>query len=141
LIQLIGSLRAVAPELYGSAVAFLAWLIPHTEHYDDIEELGFLMIGLLWLALHVPALISDDAVATLSVRIAAEAKHAFEEDRGPHSERWLLGTTFYNQQHADWEHLGQELLELDIHYRGLRAREWVNLIGSELVGLSKLPKP
>jgi hypothetical protein len=134
LIQLMGSLRTVAQELYPAAAAFLAWLIPQVEQYDDTEELGFFAIGLLWLALNLPADIPDDVVVALSERITAEAKLAFEEGHGPHAEGWLLGTTFYNLQHGAWKRLGLELTQLDLRDRALATREWVSLIGSELVG-------
>ena len=132
LIQLIGSLRSAGPELYGSAVALLAWLIPRTDQYEETEELGFLMVGLLWLALQLPAPVPDEVVVTLSERIAAEAQFQCAEGHGPNPGRWLLGTTFYDQQHADWERLGLSLLEMDLSERAPQAREWVTLIGGEL---------
>jgi len=132
LIQLIGSLCTVAPELYPAAAAFLAWLIPRVEQYNDTEELGFFAIGLLWLALHLQAAVPDDVVVALSERIAAEARLA--SGHGPHAEGWLLGTTFYNLQHRAWKRLGQELTALDLRDRARPTREWVSLIGSELAG-------
>jgi hypothetical protein len=134
LIQLIGSLRAVGPELYGPAAALLAWLILRMKQYDETEELGFFMIGLLWLAVHVPASIPDDIVVTLSERIAAEAQRRSAERRGPHPERWLLGTTFHDIKHAGWERLGLELVEMDLSDRAPPAREWISLIGGKLAG-------
>lgn len=138
LIQLIGSLRAVAPELYEPAAAFLAWLISQVEAVDGIEELGFLLVGLLWLALHLPIPLPEDVVVALCERITAEAQRAYEEDCGPKPERWLLGTTYYDGQHEDWERLGQMLTAMDLGSRSPAVREWVRLIGSELAqGLQK----
>jgi hypothetical protein len=134
LIQLIESLRAVAPELYQPAAAFLAWLIRRVEPYDDTEELGFFAVGLLWLALHLPEAVPDDVLASLSERIAAEAQLACEIGRVPHAEGWLLGTTFFNLQHEAWKRLGQQITELDLRDRARATREWVSLIGSELAG-------
>jgi len=132
LIQLIGSLRAVAPVLYPQAAAFLAWLIQRVEHYDDTEELGFFAVGLLWFALNLPAQIPDDVVVALSERVVAEVQLAFEKGRGPHGDGGLLGTTFYNLQHRAWKRLGLELTELDLCDRAPGTREWISLIGSEL---------
>jgi len=133
LMQLIGSLRAVGPELYEPAAAFLAWLVLRVDADGDTEELGFLMMGLLWFALHLRSAIPDDVVVALAERIAAEAQRSARRwDMAP--ERWLLGTTFFDKYHADWERLGVTLAEIDLGDRSSDARDWVGLIGSELAG-------
>jgi hypothetical protein len=132
LIQLIDSLRAIAPELYGPAAAFLAWLIPQVAAYDDPEELGFLLVGLLWLALRLRA--TDDVVVALSELTAAEAERQRARHFGPRSTRWLLGATYHDLRHASWERLGRSLVEMDLSGRSSETSDWVRLIGSELAG-------
>jgi len=133
LIQLIDSLRAVGPELYETAASFLAWLILRVEANEDVAEQGFLMLGLLWLALHFKEPIPDRVVVELCEQISREA-HQSVWDPTPGAERWLLGATFFNLRHKKWEQLGLDLTEMDLSGRSSLARDWVRLIGGELAG-------
>lgn len=132
LIQLIDSLRAIGPELYRPAAAFLAWLIPKAQSEGDTEELGFFMIGLLWLALHMRA--ADEVVIGLSESAIAAAERQIQINSGRWSDRWLLGTTTYDLRHASWEKLGLSLTEMNLDSHSPLARDWIKLIGHELGG-------
>jgi hypothetical protein len=132
LIQLIDSLRAIAPELYQPAAAFLAWLIPRSKDDKNTEELGFFFVGLLWFALHLQA--TDEVVVALSELADVEAKRQNERKLWRESSRWLLGTTLFDLRHTSWERLGHSLAEMDMHGRSPTACEWVRLIGRELAG-------
>jgi hypothetical protein len=129
LIQLIDSLRAIAPELYRPAAAFLAWLILQAK---DDDELGFFLIGLLWFALHLQA--TDDVIVVLSELADAEVKRHLEGNIWPRSGRWLTDTTMYNELRSRWERLGRYLADMDLRGRSPAACDWVKLIGSELAG-------
>jgi hypothetical protein len=129
LIQLIDSLQLIAPELYRPAAAFLAWLILQVR---DDDELGFFLIGLLWIALHLQA--TDDVVVDLSELADAEAKRQLDGNFWPRSGRWLLDTTYFNSLHSRWERLGRSLAEMDLRGRSSAACDWVMLIASELAG-------
>ena len=132
LIQLLDSLRAIGPELYGPAAAFLAWLIPRVQNEGDTEELGFFMIGLLWLALHMRA--SDEVIIGLSESAVAAAERQIQLNSGRWSDRWLLGTTTYDLRHASWENLGLSLTQMNVDHHSPLARDWIKLIGHELGG-------
>jgi hypothetical protein len=132
LIQLIGSLRSVGPELYEPAAAFLAWLIPRIDEDGGDQELGFLVVGLLWFALNSQTAVADPVIVSMSERVAEEVKRV-ERPRGWPGQG-LLGATTFNSYHADWRNLGVALAEMDLGERSDSARDWVKLIGVELAG-------
>jgi hypothetical protein len=132
LIQLIESLRAVGPDFDRPTAAFLAWLISRIEPDYDTDELGFLMIGLLWYSSHVQA--ADDILIALSELTSAEVRRRPQVNVGRWSRRWLLGTTLYDLRHARWEQLGRSFIETDLRGRSSAATDWIRLIGNELAG-------
>jgi hypothetical protein len=133
LIQLIDSLCFLKNEiLYQPAAAFLAWLIPRASSDDGENEVGFLLLGLLWFALHLQT--ADKLVIALSESISDEVKRV-EEIWEPSADRWLLATTCFELRHKKWETLGRTLAEMSLPNRSSAAIEWVKLIGSELSGM------
>jgi hypothetical protein len=132
LIQLMGSLRSIGPELYEPAAASLAWLITRVDEDGGDEELGFFVIGLLLLALNAQAVISDAVIVSLSERVAEEVGRVERISGWPG--QGLLGATTYNSYRADWKNLGVALAEMELSKRSGPVRDWVKLIGIELAG-------
>jgi len=79
----------------------VAWLILQVKDDDDTEELGFLLIGLIWFALHLQA--TDEVVVALSELADAEENRQLEG--WPRTGRWLLDTTCFSLRRSRWEHL------------------------------------
>jgi hypothetical protein len=131
--QLISSLRVLHSELYQPASALLAWLILKCESDEDIEELGFLGVALLWLALQLRPAVSDDVIVSLSDWIVIQEKKR-TRDVGPYIGGWLLGITFFNSQHKAWIELGGALENMNLQHRSFAAQKMVKLIGGKLAG-------
>jgi hypothetical protein len=134
LIQLIDSLRVVGYGPYEHAAAMVAWLILECEMDQEVEELGFLGVGLLWFGLNLRPTVADDVVIALANWITVQEKQA--SDNGPNTRNnyWLLRTTFYNARHESWKRLGSTLAGLDLGKRSPAARESVALIATALSG-------
>jgi hypothetical protein len=133
-IQLIDSLRILGTRFYSPACSLLAWLLLHFEAGEkDEEELGFLAVGLLWLALSEPDLrISDDVIVSLAEWIIDREQST--PRAGPRSIGWLLETTLFDLRHAKWKRLGKMLEALGLRGRSRDAIERVKWIGSQLAG-------
>lgn len=135
-IQLIDSLGAVGSVFYEPACALLVCLIARFDSDDETEELAFLGVGLLWLALHLRPTVPDGTIILLSNWIVAREqreKENFGEDR---TDEWLLGSTFFNQCHPAWRRLGNRMQKLDKSRRTRGARKKIDFIANSLAGPS-----
>lgn len=131
LIQLIDSLGVLGPQLDNAACSLLACIIRNFDPDPDVEELAFFGVALLWLSLSKTPAISDDEIIKLSEWTVAR-ELGRERDCRPGEPRWLLGTTFYDQQKESWKRLGERLKDSDCSGRSQSARHSVQLIGASL---------
>jgi hypothetical protein len=135
LIQLIFSIRALPIDFAPSALRNVAWLSTHCDLEGEDEQVVFLGVGLLWLALRRNPPPSDRDLVELSkwiVRRESELAGQVSE-RFKVSDRWLLRTLGAGSSPAPWEALGRVLLEFDLSRHQVQLQEWVKIIGSELL--------
>jgi hypothetical protein len=134
LIQLIGSLEGLQPDLSRSAVRLLAWMMLHSDLDRGDAQPIYYGIALLWLVIHRSAPPSDQHLTELAAWIVRREAEIHRSCRWAF-DRWLLGIA-HDPPPSKWELLGKRLanLELSGHSQGLK--DWLRLIGEELAGLS-----
>jgi hypothetical protein len=133
LVQMILSFCALPIDFTAQAVKFLAWLLLHSNLERRDEQVCAYGIGLLWIALKHPTPFPDDVLISLAQWVIGRASELHESPSSAGASG-LREMVINCQKRSSWEHLGLNLLDLDLSGRSSDLSACMGVIGKELLG-------
>ena len=134
LCRLLTALKFLGNDALAAGLPFLAWI--GEQWPGGLDSRAFFAVALVWLALRSRANVADEDISRLiAFAIEEEAKEFLSsgKGRGPHPERWLIGTTVYGYTMKCWRRIGSDLRADADAVPGNKARNDILHLGDLLV--------